>query len=165
MASYLARKTTQMKKVILTYGLIAGIFVSAMMLMSLAFKDSFDMTTGMIYGYATMIMAFSMIFVAVRQYRNKFLGGSISFGKAFLIGLGITLIAAIFYVITWEIEFRFFIPEFIDEFVKVIPDPKEAAAYATKYKNPVFRIPTTFMEIFPVGLVISLICAAVLRKK
>lgn len=165
MVSYLASKTKQMKKVILTYGLIAGIFVSAMMLLSLSFKDSFNLTTGMIYGYATMLMAFSMIFVAVRQYRNKFLGGSISFGKAFLIGLGITLIAAIFYVITWEIEFRFFIPGFIDEFAKSIPDPKEAAAYVEQYKNPLFRIPITFMEIIPVGLLISLICAAVLRKR
>jgi IMP cyclohydrolase len=32
------------------------------------------------------------------------------------------------------------------------------------YKNPLIRAAMTFMEIFPVGLIIALLCAAILRK-
>jgi hypothetical protein len=32
------------------------------------------------------------------------------------------------------------------------------------YANPLFRLPMTFVEIFPVGLIIALVSAAVLRN-
>lgn len=81
--------------------------VSALMLLGILINKEHDLTIGMIYGYTTMIMAFSMIYVAIRQFRNQLLGGKISFGKALLIGLGITLIASTFYVLTWEIEYKY----------------------------------------------------------
>ena len=169
-----------MKKIIITYGLIAGLLVSALMVVSLPFKESLSMTTGMIYGFATMILAFSLIFVAIKQYRDKYLGGSISFGKAFLIGLGITLITSIFYVVTWEIEFKYFVPEFMEEYTRQSLDTmkekgmtetelttakKEMDAYVVRYQDPLYRIPVTFTEIAPVGLLISLVCAGILRRR
>lgn len=169
-----------MKKIILTYGLIAGILVSALMLLGIWINKDHDLTLGMIYGYATMIMAFSMIFVAIRQYRNHFLGGKISFGKALLIGLGITLIASTFYVITWEIEFKYVFPDFMKGYADVSIEAmkKEGASAAAiqtatvemdkmvkSYEDPFYRIPLTYLEILPVGLLISLICALILKKK
>ncbi len=35
---------------------------------------------------------------------------------------------------------------------------------AESYRNPLFRIPMTFIEIFPVGLLVALISAALLRN-
>jgi hypothetical protein len=177
---YLASKTTQMKKIILTYGIIAGIMVSALMLLGIFINKDHDLTVGMIYGYATMIMAFSMIYVAIRQFRNQFMNGKISFGKALLIGLGITLIASIFYVLTWEIEFKYVFPDFMQGYAKAsLESMKTSGASAASiqqatsemdemvksYNDPLYRIPLTFAEILPVGVLISLICAFILKRK
>ena len=40
----------------------------------------------------------------------------------------------------------------------------EMAQFGEMYANPLIRMPITFIEIFPVGLVISLIAAALLRN-
>lgn len=173
-------ETSLMKKLILTYGSIAGIIVAALMALSIAFKEKMALTTGMIFGYASMLIAFVMIFIAVKQYRDSQLGGSISFGKAFLIGLGITLIASTIYALTWELEYRFLYPDFMDQYNKQALDQlnasgaspadiaaatKEGQKMAEMYRNPLFRIPMTFAEIFPVGLVVSLVAALILRKR
>lgn len=169
-----------MKKIILTYGIIAGIMVSALMLLGIFINKDHDLTVGMIYGYASMVMAFSMIYVAVRQYRNQFLGGKISFGKAMLIGLGITLLAATFYVLTWEIEYKYIFPDFMQGYAKTSLESMKtsgaseaAIQQATaemddmvkSYNNPLYRIPMTYAEILPVGVLISLICAFILKRK
>lgn len=169
-----------MKKIILTYGIIAGIMVSALMLLGILINKEHDLTIGMIYGYTTMIMAFSMIYVAIRQFRNQLLGGKISFGKALLIGLGITLIASTFYVLTWEIEYKYVFPDFMQGYAKVsLESMKTSGASAAaiqqataemnemvkSYNNPLYRIPMTYAEILPVGVLISLICAFILKRK
>lgn len=169
-----------MKKIVLTYGLIAGILVSALMLLGILINKEHNLTVGMIYGYATMLMAFAMIYVAIRQYRNQYLGGKISFGKAFLIGLGITLITAAFYVITWEIEFKYIFPDFMQGYAKVSLESmkakgasadaiqtaaKEMEKMVKDYNDPLYRIPLTFAEILPVGLMVSLVCALLLKRK
>lgn len=169
-----------MKKVILTYGLIAGIMVSALMVLGIFINKEHDLTVGMIYGYASMVMAFSMIYVAVRQFRNQFMDGKISFGKALLIGLGITLIASTFYVLTWEIEYKYVFPDFMQGYASSsIESMKSSGANAAEiqtataemnemvknYENPAYRIPLTYAEILPVGVLISLICAFILRRK
>jgi hypothetical protein len=169
-----------MKKIILTYGIIAGIMVSALMLLGIFINKDHDLTVGMIYGYATMIMAFSMIYVAIRQFRNQFMEGKISFGKAFLIGLGITLIASTFYVLTWEIEYKYIFPDFMQGYAKSsLESMKTSGASAASiqqatsemdemvksYNDPLYRIPLTYAEILPVGVLISLICAFILKRK
>jgi hypothetical protein len=169
-----------MKKIILTYGIIAGIMVSALMLLGIFINKDHDLTLGMIYGYATMIMAFSMIYVAIRQFRNQFMDGKISFGKALLIGLGITLIASTFYVLTWEIEYKYVFPDFMQGYAKSsLESMKTSGASAASiqkatsemdemvksYNDPLYRIPLTYAEILPVGVLISLICAFILKRK
>lgn len=169
-----------MKKIVLTYGIIAGIMVSALMLLGIFINKEHDLTIGMIYGYATMIMAFSMIYVAIRQFRNQFMDGKISFGKALLIGLGITLIASTFYVLTWEIEYKYVFPDFMQGYANAsLESMKTSGASAASiqqatsemdemvksYNDPLYRIPMTYAEILPVGVLISLICAFILKRK
>lgn len=47
------------------------------------------------------------------------------------------------------------------ELAKVTAD---AESFATMYRNPLFRVPITFIEMFPVGVLISTISAALLRN-
>src|SRR5258705_5380429 len=109
-----------MKKNIIVYGLIAGLVVSACMLTSVNYlshcEGNVDYGTSMLIGYASMLIAFSLVFVGIRNYRDKYNGGVVSFGKAFQIGFLITLIASTIYVIAWLIDYTFFIPDFMDKY-------------------------------------------------
>ena len=171
-----------MKKIVWIYGLIAGaISVSWGVISEGLINDSLSLTTRMILGYATMIVAFSLIFVAVKNYRDTQNNGQITFGKALSIGLLITLIASTLYVVVWEIDFRYFVPDFGDKYqAQAIAEMKQSGLNAAeiqkqsaemaetmeKYKtNVAFRAMFTYLEVTPVGVVMSLLAALIVRKK
>jgi len=169
-----------MKKVILVYGIIAGLIVTGMMAFSTSyFCSKGDFEGGMIYGYSAMIIAFSMIFVGVKSFRDKHNAGTINFGKAFKIGLFISLIASTIYVIGWLINYYCFMPDFMDKYAAVmISKAKESGISADElakktaemnqmkewYKNPLFVILMTYVEILPVALIVTLISALILKR-
>jgi hypothetical protein len=169
-----------MKKIILVSGLIAGLILALVMFISFNLMDDHFDASGMIIGYSSMILAFSLIFVAVKNWRDKHNNGIISFGTAFKIGLLITLIASSMYVLAWMIEYHFFIPDFMDKYADhSLQQAKDAGASAAElarqttemegfkemYKNPVMVVLLTYTEVLPVGLVVSLICALILKRK
>lgn len=173
-----------MKKNIIIYGLIAGIIVSALMLTSVNYlshcEGNVDYGTSMLIGYASMLLAFSLVFVGIRNYRDKFNEGVISFGKAFKIGIMIALIASTIYVIAWLIDYFFFIPNFMEKYsahmidelkasgasqTEIDKQTKEMANFAVMYKNPFFNAMMTYVEILPVGLIVTLISSLILKRK
>jgi len=171
-----------MTKKALVYGLIAGVIVSTIMVISMA-TSSKEMEGGtgmMIKGFASMFLAFSMIFVGVRSFRSKEGGGSITFGKAFMMGTIIAFVASTMYVATWMIDAHFFIPDFADKYAdamlakaqaehldaaKMAAKVKEMDDFKVMYKNPLMVVLMTYMEIFPLGLVLALISALIFKKK
>jgi hypothetical protein len=177
-------KNKTMNKNIIIYGLIAGIVVSIPMLFTanstINSAGSVDFDTGMVIGYASMLLAFSLVFVGIRNYRNNYNNGEISFGKAFKIGMMIVLIATTLYVLAWLIDYYYFIPDFAEKYaahtierlkasgvsqVEIAKQTKEMADFATMYKNPFFNAMITYSEILPVGLVVTLISAFILKTK
>ncbi|HRF82238.1 MAG TPA: DUF4199 domain-containing protein [Flavobacteriales bacterium] len=168
-----------MKRIILTYGLIGGIIVSAMMWLTLG-DGNHDWENGEMIGYTTMVIALSTIFFGVKAHRDKNLAGSITFGKAFLTGLYITLIASTLYVATWLVISANMEKDFMESYiehtqaklvergtpeVEVQTKVQEMRAMGELYKNPVVKVGFTYMEILPVGLLISLVCAGVLKRR
>jgi len=170
-----------MKKIIWTCGIIAGIIsVSWGVAGDPMVGDSLSLNTRLIFGYATMILAFSLIFVAIKNYRDTYNNGQITFGKALGIGLLITLIASTVYVVVWMIDFSYFVPDYGDKYqAQAIAEMKasgvsaaelqkkaaEMASTMAKYKSSaIFRAMFTYLEIVPVGIVISLIAALILKK-
>ena len=169
-----------MTRLLLKYGAIAGAIVSAVMVFGFIILDPNDgIKYGELLGYSSMILAFSTIYYAIKTYREEFLEGIISFGKAFQIGLAITLIASTIYVISWMIISTYTGDEFINAYFNVHLEKLKAsglteAEMATKveameqsmemYKNPFFKAGITYMEIFPVGLIVSLVSALVLKR-
>src|SRR5215213_2598331 len=107
-------------KNILVYGLTAGVVVSILMLSSVNYlshcEGNVDYDTSMLIGYASMLVAFSLVFVGIRNYRDKYNGGVVSFGKAFKIGMTMVLIASTIYVVAWLIDCFFFIPDFAEKY-------------------------------------------------
>jgi hypothetical protein len=126
-----------------------------------------------------MLVALSLIFVAVKRFRDQECGGVIRFGRAFALGLGIAAVAGIAYVASWEFYLATSGRDFMAEYSTGVAqgmaaDGAPAAAIEAKmadlrqmaelYRNPLFRIPITFVEIFPVGLLVALVSAAALRN-
>lgn len=169
-----------MNRIILIYGCIAGLIVSVLMLLFIPFgKEDANYDMGELLGYLGMFIALSMIFLAVYQQRKQ-QGGTISFGRAFLIGLGITIISGVFYSTAWEIYLANTEADFIQEYwgamlekmesegapaAKIEETRQEMAMWADLYKNPLIRFGITLMEILPVGLLFSLTAAFVFKRK
>ncbi len=169
-----------MKKVVWTFGLISGALSSLMMLATLPLENRIGYDHSLVVGYTILVLSFLLVFFGVRSYRDNLGGGYITFGRAFTVGILITLITCVFYVITWEIVYFNFLPHFMDNYAAHVIEKARAsgaspAAIQAKieqmeksrqmYNNPLYNAALTFIEPFPVGLVITLISAAVLRKK
>jgi Protein of unknown function (DUF4199) len=169
-----------MKKTILTFGLISGIVISVLMIATVPFGDRLGIGHSYLVGYTTMILAFLLVYFGIRSYRDNLGDGHISFGKAFVIGISITLISSLCYVVTWEIIYFKFMPDFMDKYgayaiQKLQASGASSAAIQAKveeikrYKvledNPLTNAAITFIEPFPVGLIITLASAAILRRK
>src|SRR5882724_8994144 len=173
-----------MKRNIIIYGLIAGLVVSVLMLSSVNYlshcEGNVDYNTSMLIGYASMLIAFSLVFVGVRNYRDKYNEGVISFGKAFKIGILIVLIASTIYVVAWLIDCFFFIPDFAEKYsaqmldklkasgasqIEIDKETKEMASFVRMFKNPFFNAMMTYVEILPVGLIVTLISSLILKRK
>jgi len=169
-----------MKKTVLTFGIIAGIIISVLMGGSLLIADKIGSGHSMILGYTMMVASFLLVYFGIRSYRDNNLGGQISFGRAFACGILIALITTVFYVAMWEILYFNFMPHFMDSYFaaeihKVQSAGLGAATTAAKvaaiqhsqqlYQNPFVNMAYTFMEPLPVGLIITLISAAILRRK
>ena len=166
-----------MKRIIFIYGFIAGLVVICSMLLGLALSSG--EAPGRAGSYLIMLIALSMIFVGIKRYRDQDLGGVIRFGTATLLGLGIAAVAGVVYVVVWEIYLAMTDYAFIDQYAQGVIAGKEAAGVSgpeleaavesmenmqRQYSNPLFRLPMTFLEIFPVGLLITLVSAAILRN-
>ncbi|HFA48341.1 MAG TPA: DUF4199 domain-containing protein [Bacteroidetes bacterium] len=174
-----------MTKFVLTFGAIAGIIVCVLMMATrpiwIGENGEMDMQLGEVLGYISMIVALSMIFFGVRSFRDNHLGGAISFGKAFQTGLLITLVASAIYVVGWMFyynaseEARQFPEQYMDYLIaelkksdasqtEIAQKTEELIQFNELYKKPLVRVGMTLMEIFPVGFVISLLSAFLLKN-
>ncbi len=164
---------------ILTYGTIAGLAVGIpLSIITIAFSGHM-LSYGMLVGYTIMLIALSAVFVGIKRHRDVELGGVIGFWQAFAMGVGISFVAGIFYVAAWETACAIAGIDFASSYSAAMIAQKKAAgvsgaalakfidemnAFKVQYANPFYRWPMTFIEIFPVGVLVSLISAALLRN-
>ncbi|HWS17871.1 MAG TPA: DUF4199 domain-containing protein [Candidatus Elarobacter sp.] len=169
-----------MKKTILTFGLISGAVAALTMQATLPFSDSIDSTRAYILGYTSIVLSLLLVFFGVRSYRENVNAGRLTFGRGFAIGILITLISSACYVARWELIYFKLKPDFGEKYAatmvkrvresganqqKIDEAVRQAHEFKRMYDKPAYNIGLTFMEIFPVGLVITLISAGILRKK
>jgi hypothetical protein len=169
-----------MKQVVIRYGILAGLIVGIpMSLYMISIPADTKTLPSMLLTYIVMLVALSMVFVGVRQYRDKTLGGVIRFVPALLVGLGISVVAGLLYACAWEISLVFMKWDFSAYYANAMVEQarasgadeqgiaaaaERAADFTQMYANPLIRFPMTFLEIFPVGILVSLISAALLRN-
>ena len=169
-----------MKKIVLTFGLISGLMISVLMDGSILLSSRTGSGHSMALGYTIMVASFLLVYFGIRSYRDNVLFGQISFGRALTCGLLITAITCACYVVTWEIVYFTFLPHFMDSYfaaqvhrVQISGlDPAAAAAKIAAinhsqqlYQNPLVNMAYTLIEPLPVGLLLTLVSAAVLRRK
>jgi hypothetical protein len=168
-----------MLRTIVIYGVTGGIIVAVPMLVSMLVTPAGAIPdNAALYGYLSMLLAFTMVFVGIKHYRDKALGGVIRFLPALAVGLGISAVASLFWVVGWEITLATgfdFGGAYMDSVVTAAQGRgataaeierirEETAEALAMYANPVTRLPVTFMEMFPIGVLISLLSAALLRN-
>lgn len=169
-----------MKKIVLTYGLIAGAILAGTFLATLPFHDAIGNGGGMLIGYTSMVLAFLLIHFGVRTYRDNVAGGRIGFLRALGVGALIALVASCCYVGTWEALYFGGKSDYIEKYqarelekarqsgeteVQLAAKRAEMEKFAEKYRNPLFNTAITFMEPLPVALVIALISAGILSRR
>src|SRR3984885_8319218 len=169
-----------MRKIIVNFGLISGVISSLMMIALVTFGDRIGFDRGAIIGNTSIVLSFLMVFFGIRNLLIYFLNSQISFSKAFAVSHSITLISCIIYVVTWEVIYYSFLPGFWDAYgahlvqkltasgaspAAVQEKLQQVRKYKELYKNPFFNAVLTFIHPFPIGLVITLFSALVLRRK
>jgi hypothetical protein len=170
-----------MRRIVLINGLLASVMACLWLALSFVVATDKIMDLGMFLGFSTMILAFVFVFIAIVQYRNNVNGGVITFSKAFQIGFLVTLMASTCYVVVWLINFQYFSPDFMFKYTEatlnkmrlngasaaeLAKTAKQMAEDAYVYNNSIWvRIGYTYLEILPLGTVITLIAALVLKRK
>jgi len=164
----------------LIYGGFAGAIVIGIIIAGLILAGEEGAASGsQTFGYLIMLAALTLIFVAVKRYRDRVQGGVLGFWPGFGLGLGVAAVAGVVYVIGWEFYLAVSGVDFIGEYAAGVIERKRAAgasaaeldklaadmaAMKESYANPLLRLPMTFAEIFPVGVLVALVSAAVLRN-
>jgi hypothetical protein len=162
--------------------LISGAISSLMMVATASVGDRIGFDKGAVIGYTTIVLSFLLVFFGIRSYHDNIGNGQITFLKAFAVGISITLItliSCICYVVTWEVIYYNFLPDFWDKYGAHVVEKlrasgaspaalqaqlQEVAKNKELYKTPLLNAAPTFIEPFPIGLVVTLISAAVLRR-
>ena len=169
-----------MFKKMLPYGVVAGLIVGVpMSWITISMSAHTMMRYGMVIGYLIMLIGLSAVFVAIKRHRDADLGGVIKFWPAFGLGIGISFIAGVLYVVSWDVACAIAHLDFAGSYAKAMIAQQQAKGasaealakltaemeqFKIQYANPLYRWPMTFVEIFPVGVFVSLVSAALLRN-
>jgi MFS family permease len=169
-----------MKKIALTFGLIAGGMMSVMMVATASILERFSFETSAVIGYTSIVLAFLMVYFGIRSYRDNALGGVITYWPAFRVGFLITLIASVCYVATWQVVYTRMMPDFGERYTayeiekakkagatqaELDQQKAESAKFWERYRNPLVRAAYTLIEPLPLGLLITFISAGVLSRR
>jgi hypothetical protein len=168
-----------MLRYIFIYGVIAGVIVGVpLSILTLAMSGQAMMNYGMLIGYLMMLIALSAVFLAIKRHRDLELGGVIRFWPALALGLGVSAVAGVIYVIAWEASCAIAHADFAGAYARAMIAQQQAKGvsgaalerfraemdrFKIEYANPLYRWPMTFAEIFPVGVIVSLVSAGLLR--
>ena len=169
-----------MKQTVLTFGVLSGVVSAVMVAATMPFIEQIGFDRGIVVGYTAIVISFLFVYFGIRSYRDNVLGGRLTFGQGFRAGILITVISCLFYVGSWLVIYYNFMPDFGDKYAAyLVADLQAKGASQAEVdkmieqgeqvkemlRNPMMNAAVTFTEPFPVGLVITVISAAVLGKK
>ena len=169
-----------MTKTVLTFGLISGLLLAGMFLLTIPLVDDIGFERGAIIGYASMLAASLLIYFGIRSYRDNVGDGAVGFGRAIAVGILIVVVSSVLYVATWEIIQPRYMPDFYKKYEASMIETARAKAVTpadfeqrqakiksdmAMYQKPIVNVLFTFIEPLPVGLIVTLISAWVLSRR
>jgi len=169
-----------MMKVVITFGVLSGVVVAVLMSTTTVFAERIGFDRAVFVGYTTILISLLFVYFGIRSYRDNVQGGHITFGKGFTVGILITLISCMFYVASWLVLYYNFMPDFGDKWAAHMVEQARASGASqaeidaaikqgedakAMLANPFINAAVTFTEPFPVGVLVTLISAATLRRK
>ena len=174
------RGVVGMKKFVLKYGLLSGLTVAVMMALTVPVEHRIHASWGMVIGYTIMVLSFLIVFVGVKHYRDVECGGVISFGRALAVGALMMLLTCACYVAMWEVLSATVEKNFAHQYAEGMAKRAQqsglkgsalqakidqARSFETMYANPLYRMSMTLLEPLPVGIVMALVTAGILRRR
>lgn len=168
-----------MTKIVLTFGLLSGAVAAVMMFLTLPFAERIGFDRAVYVGYTTIVISMLFVYFGVRSYRDNVLGGRMNFGKAFTAGMLITIISSACYVAAWLVMYYGFMPDFANQYADYLVEQartpgasqadidaaiKQGEQARQWLANPLINAAVSFTEPLPVGVIVTLISAAVLKK-
>jgi hypothetical protein len=169
-----------MKKIVVTFGLVSGGLAASMTFVTIPLVGRVSYGYLTVLGYTIFVACFLMVFFGIRSYRDNVGGGTITFGKAFTVGILITLLSCAIYMVAWDFMHHQFLPTFMDDYANYMVEKMRAGGATQEelnrqiqeneqfkqwFKNPLIRYAMMLMEAFPVGLLITLISSLILKRK
>lgn len=169
-----------MRKDVWKYGGLCGLVLAAGMGLTVPFEHHIKASYGMLVGYTIMVLSFLIVFVGVKHYRDTECGGVISFGRAFSAGALMMLLACICYVLMWEALSATVEKNFAHDYAAGMvrraqksglqgaaleAKIAEAHQFEVSYSHPLYRMSMTLLEPLPVGIVLALVTAGVVRRR
>jgi hypothetical protein len=172
-----------MRKIVITYGLVSGAILTCFFLLGMYLwqKGIISFDNGEYFGYGSMLVALSMVFFGIKSFRDDQSGKSIGFWKGAQVGILISLLASFIYAAGWEVYVQTnpkmdFMAEYTEHYIGKLKEKgtpqeqidktvSEMASMQEMYKNPLIRFGMTLAEILPVGIIVTLISAGILRRK
>lgn len=171
-----------MKPTIFKYGVRA--FVTASILFLAGFlvgkQIDLDFNTMAVFGYTSMVLSLLFVFFGIKHYRDHVNNGKVSLGKAIMIGLLISVFAAIGFGVVDYIYTTTINPNFAVEYkdftlaqlqeanlsaeeLKIKTDELEASL--NMMSSPLIMAIVMFGTVMIIGFIISLISAIILQRK
>lgn len=168
-----------MKNTVIKYGLY-GLLVSVIIFgLALGFGQGLSYSTQEVLGYASMVASLSFIFFGIKHYRDKVNNGIVSFGKALVIGLLISLFVGLGVGIADYIYTTVINPDFANEYLETtlktmketlseeefLIKKEELTKQMEDYGGSGFMAFIMFITVVMIGLIISLISSLILQRK
>lgn len=155
-----------MKNTVLKFGALSGVVVIVLMSINTIFAEQIGFDRAVVAGYTVIVISFLFVYFGMRSYRDDVLGGQISFGKGFNIGILITLITCFFYVAGWLVLFYNFMPDFGEKYAAYIVESlRTKGASEAEIAAAVTQGQESLLASHFQGLLVTLVSAAVLRTK
>ena len=169
-----------MKKTVLTFGLISGAISAGILLATIHYIGSMDFRKEGILGYTSIVLSALVVFFGIRSYREDAGAGQLTFGRGVAVGLLITLVSCACYMVAFQVVYFKTAPGIGEKYAacmvervrasgasqqKVDEMAKQARSFKQLYDSPATNAALTFAEMFPVGLVATVISSGILRKR
>ncbi|MFD2588783.1 DUF4199 domain-containing protein [Croceitalea marina] len=168
-----------MKKTVLRFGIYGAITICLLFLLGWYIGKNLDYGGQEIIGYASMVISLGFVYFGIKHYRDKENEGTISFKKALIIGLLISLITALAFGVLDVIYIEFLNPDFTTDYyataVEEMRNTMSAEEFEVKlaelesqkelFSNPLFSFLLMAFTVFIIGFIISLISSLILQRK